>query len=163
VRGEVKIKTFTANPKSVVKYGDLVDESGERTYRVKVRGEARGLLIARIEGVDDRNAAEAIKGLRLYIDRDRLPKPKRNEWYLADLVGLRAERTDGTELGVVKTTMNYGAGDILEIALKDGQSLLLPFTKRVAPQVDVEQGRIVIEPPEEVEWKPETDEESASQ
>lgn len=167
----MKLKTFTADPKTVAKYGLLEDEAGQRRFKVRLRSEARGLVIARLaeviegppggeateKGPEDRNAAEAIKGLRLYVGRDRLPKPKRGEWYLSDLVGLRAERSDGTPLGVVTGTMNYGAGDILEVETTGGQSLLLPFTKTVAPEVDVEHGRIVIEPPMEVEWKPENE------
>ncbi len=160
VRGEVKIKSFTAEPAKIAAYGPVEDESGTRRFKVKVRGLVRGLVIARIEGVEDRNAAEALRGLRLYVERNRLPKPKRGEWYLVDLVGLAAERTDGTKLGTVKAVQNYGAGDIVEVVTADGQSLLFPFTKRVVPEVDIEGGRLVVDPPEEVEWKPEDESET---
>ena len=155
MRGEVKIKSFTADPAKIAAYGPLEDESGQRRFKVKVRGRVRGLVIARLDGVEDRDAAEALRGLRLYVERDRLPKPKRGEWYLVDLVGLRAERTDGTAVGTVKAVQNYGAGDIVEVETADGKSLLLPFTKRAVPDVDVAGGRLVVDPPEEVEWKPE--------
>lgn len=160
VRGEVRLKTFTADPRAIGKYGPVEDESGTRSFRVKVRGLVRGLVIARLDGVDDRNAAEALKGLRLYVSRDRLPRPKKGEWYHADLVGLRVERGDGTAMGRVRSVANYGAGDILEVEKDGGSTVFLPFTAKVVPEVDVEGGRIVVEPPAEVEARPdERDEE----
>lgn len=165
VRGEVKLKSFTADPKAIGRYGPVEDESGTRRFKVKVRGLVRGLVIARLEGVDDRNAAEALKGLRLYVGRDRLPKPRKGEWYHVDLIGLRVERADGTALGRVKSVANYGAGDILEVEGREvgresGPTVFLPFTKSVVPEVDVEGGRIVVEPPHEVEARPDGSEEA---
>jgi 16S rRNA processing protein RimM len=160
VRGEVKIKSFTADPAAIAKYGPVQDESGTRSYRVKVRGQVRGLLIARLEGVEDRNAAVAIKGLRLYVEREKLPKPKKKEeWYLADLVGLTVEKKDGTAMGRVKSVQNHGAGDIVEVESADGRTVFLPFTKRAVPEVDIEGGRLVVDPPVEVEWKEEDEKE----
>ena len=155
VRGEVKIKSFTADPTKIASYGPVEDESGTRRFKVKVRGHVRGLVIARLEGIEDRNAAEALRGLRLYVERDRLPRPKRGEWYLIDLVGLKAELADGTAVGTVKAVQNFGAGDIVEVETAGGDSLFLPFTKRAVPDVDVPGGRLVVDPPDEVEWKPE--------
>jgi 16S rRNA processing protein RimM len=83
-----------------------------------------------------------------------LPKPKRGEWYHADLIGLRVEYRDGMATGRVKSVANYGAGDILEVERDDGSTVFLPFTKKVVPEVDVEGGRIVVEPPAEVEARP---------
>jgi 16S rRNA processing protein RimM len=169
VRGEVKVKSFTADPRRIGKYGPIEDESGTRRFKLQIRGEVRGLLIARLaelpsdapgspkgekeEWVADRNAAEALKGLRLYVGRDRLPRLKRGEWYLADLVGLRVERQDGTAMGTVRSVQDHGAGPIVEIELANGQTTYLPFTKRAVPEVDVEGGRIVVDSPAEVEWK----------
>jgi 16S rRNA processing protein RimM len=173
VRGEVKVKSFTADPRRIGAYGPVEDESGTRKFKLQIRGEVRGLLIARLaeippdaagsaEGrkeackeawVEDRNAAEALKGLRLYVGRDRLPKLKRGEWYLADLVGLRVERRDGTAMGKVRSVQDHGAGTIVEIETTKGQTTYLPFTKRAVPEVDVDGGRIVVDPPDEVEWK----------
>jgi 16S rRNA processing protein RimM len=157
VQGEVKIKTFTTDPAAIGRYGPLDDESGTRQYTLKVRGEVRGLVIARMSGVADRNAAEALKGLRLYVSRDRLPKPKKDEWYLTDLVGLRVERADGVAMGRVKSMQNFGAGDLVEVETANGQTVFLPFTKKVFPEVDVAGGRLIVDPPEEVEWKPDGD------
>ncbi|MBI1244717.1 MAG: 16S rRNA processing protein RimM [Alphaproteobacteria bacterium] len=159
VRGEVKIKSFTALAKDVGAYGPVSDESGKRRFAVRVRGEARGLVVARLEGIEDRNAAEALKGMRLYVERAALgARPKRAPkgaeiWYHADLVGLAVEDTQGRRIGTVKALANYGAGDIVEVAGEGGQNLLLPFTKRVVPVVDVDGGRIVVDPPVEVEAK----------
>jgi 16S rRNA processing protein RimM len=153
VRGEVKIKSFTADPRKIGSYGPVEDESGTRSFKVRIRGEVRGLVIARLEGVDDRNKAEALKGLRLYVSRDRLPRPKKGEWYITDLIGLRVETTAGAVMGTVKAVQNYGAGDIVEVETANGQTTFLPFTKRVVPEVDVQGGRIVVDPPDEVEWK----------
>ncbi len=158
MRGEVKIKSFTSNPTKIAAYGPLEDEGGARQFKVKVRGQVRGMVIARLDGVEDRNAAEALRGLRLYVTRDRLPRPKRGEWYLVDLLGLAVERADGTAIGTVKSVQNHGAGDIVEVERPDGQTLFLPFTKRAVPEVDIERGRMVVDPPDEIEWKPEGDE-----
>ena len=159
VRGEVKIKRFTEIARDVASYGPVEDESGQRRFKLKLRGEAKGLVIAQLEGVADRNAAEALKGLRLYVSRAALgKKPKRatkaaERWFVADLVGLAAFDTAGVALGTVKNVANYGAGDILEVTTAAGQSLLFAFTKRTVPVVDIEGGRITIDPPLEVEAK----------
>lgn len=151
VRGEVRIKSFTEDPRAIGRYGPVEDETGARRFKLRVRGEAKGLVIARLEGVDDRGAAEALRGLRLYVGRDRLPKPKRGEWYIADLIGLAVETKDGGRLGTVKGVFNFGAGDVVEVAHADGSTEFLPFTRRVVPEVDIEAGRIVVDVPEMVE------------
>jgi 16S rRNA processing protein RimM len=155
----VKLKSFTADPRAIGKYGEVEDESGTRRFTVKVRSEAKGMVIARLSGVEDRNAAEALKGLRLYVGREQLPKPKRGEWYTADLIGLKVERTDGSAMGRVKSVPNYGAGDLIEVEREGGASFFLPFTKRVVPEVDIEGGRIVVDPPVETEARADTKDE----
>ena len=160
MRGEVRIKAFTENPRAIGRYGPVEDETGARKFKVTVRGETKGLVIARLDGVADRDQAEALKGLRLYVPRDKLPKPKRGEWYIADLIGLAAEDTGGTPLGRVKSVQNFGAGDVIEIERQDGTTEFLPFTKQVVPEVDVAGGKIVIDPPAETEVRAETDEEA---
>lgn len=153
VRGEVTIKSFTADPRKIVAYGPLCDEAGEREFKLQLRGEVRGLVIARIDGIADRNAAEALKGLRLYAPRAKFPRPKRDEWYLADLVGLRAEGADGAAMGQVKALHNFGAGDLLEVEKADGATFFVPFSKTAVPVVDIEGGRLVVVPPPETEAK----------
>lgn len=153
VRGDVRIKSFTADPEGLADYGPLTDKSGERTFRIKVLGMAKGLLRAHIKGVDNRNAAEALAGVELYVERSRLPEPEEDEFYHSDLIGLRAELEDGSEYGTVCALYDFGAGDVIEIALSAGGTVVLPFTKVVVPSVDLEAGIIVIAPPEEVEAK----------
>ncbi len=110
------------------------------------------MLVARVAGVSTREAAEALKGVELFARRDQLPPPEADEFYYDDLVGLEAVDAAGARLGRVVSLMNYGAGDILEIApAEGGETLLLPFTKSVARRIDFDAGRIVIEPPREVE------------
>lgn len=163
MRGEVKIKSFTDNPRAIGRYGPVEDESGGRRFKLAVRGEAKGLVIARLDGIVDRDQAEALKGLRLYVPRDKLPKPRRGEWYVADLIGLAAVDTVGAPLGTVKSVQNFGAGDVIELEGTDGTTEFLPFTKAVVPEVDLEGGRVVIDPPDEIEAREtgETDESAA--
>jgi 16S rRNA processing protein RimM len=155
VRGEVRIKSFTANPRAIGRYGPVEDETGARSFKLTVRGETKGLVIARLDGVADRNQAEALKGLRLYVPRAKLPRPKRGEWYVADLIGLAAEDASGTPLGRVKSVQNFGAGDVIELERTDGTTEFLPFTRAVVPEVDVEGGKVVINPPDEIEVREE--------
>ena len=154
VRGLVKIKSFTGDPLDLTAYGPLTDESGRRRFRVTVTGRAKGLLIARIEGVEDREAAQALRGARLYAARAALPEPAEEEYYHADLIGLEAQDRGGAPLGRVVAVQNFGAGDILEIARPEGEPLLVPFTKAAVPIVDLAGGRVVLEPPEELEARP---------
>jgi 16S rRNA processing protein RimM len=155
VRGEVRIRAFTEDPAAVAAYGPVSDESGQRSFALTVTGRAKGGVIARIAGVTDRNAAEALRGLRLYVPRAALPATEHGEYYRVDLIGLRAEMADGTEYGRVVDVQNYGAGDILEIARPDGATELLPFSDRVVPVVDLAAGRVVLDPPVVVEARPE--------
>jgi 16S rRNA processing protein RimM len=147
VQGAVRIKSFTADPANVAAYGAVSDESGARRFEVKVLGQARGAVLARLSGVADRNAAEALRGLRLYVDRAALPATKEDEYYHADLIGLPVETREGAALGRVRAVHNFGAGDILELRGDDGRELLLPFSDAVVPHVDLAAGRIVAVPP----------------
>ena len=149
VRGEVRLKPFTADPLSVARYGVLETEDG-RPLEIEALRPARNLLVARLKGVTDRNGAEALKNLRLYVPRDRLPQPADDEFYQADLVGLEAETRDGAPFGTVKAVHNFGAGDLLEIEpAAGGASVMLPFTETVVPVVEIARRRIVVEPPED--------------
>lgn len=151
VRGEVKVKTFTADPRAIARYGALSDAAGTRSFALKPRGSARGQVIAAIDGVDTRDAAEALKGVELFVARDRLPRPRRGETYIVDLVGLAAVAADGTAIGRVTRVVNYGAGDVLEIERPGAEALLLPFAAPMVGDVDIENGRVVVSPPAEIE------------
>ena len=149
VKGLVKIKSFTEEPDGVAAYGPLSDEAGEREFTLALTGRAKGLIIARIDGVEDRNMAEALRGTRLYVERAALPPTAEAAYYHTDLIGLEAVGMDGAPVGEVKALYNYGAGDVIEIQRRNKDLLLLPFTKAAVPEVDLEGGRLVVREPEE--------------
>lgn len=158
VRGLVKIKAFTERPEDVAAYGPVSDRRGQRRWRLEVTGPAPGkrdVVLAQVEGVADRDAAQALHGTEIYVDRAALPALEEEEtFYHADLIGLRVEDAAGRTLGRVKAVENYGAGDVLEVEGPDGQNLLLAFTRAVVPQVDIAGGRLVVAPPAEIEVPP---------
>ena len=152
LRGEVRLKSFTADPQAIASYGPLAAADGRRFALTHVRpapGEQPDLLIARVEGVASREAAEALNLVRLFVARRELPAPEEeDEFLLADLVGLSVETADGLPLGTVVAVPNYGGGDLLEIApAAGGPSALLPFTKAFVPAVDLSGRRLVADPP----------------
>lgn len=152
VRGQVKLKSFTQTPTDVAAYGPLQDEAGLRRFKVALSGLPKdGVFVARLEGVADRNAAEALKGVNLYVLRAALPEPEEEEFYYADLIGLRAETEDGELFGTVTAAHDFGAGDVLELRLANGAAGHLPFTRAAVPVVDVKGGRVVVRPPDEIE------------
>jgi 16S rRNA processing protein RimM len=143
----VRIKSFTQHPENVAAYGPLADETGRRHLELRLIGTAKGVLIARLAGVEDRNHAEELRGLRLYLPRAALPPPAEDEYYHADLIGLAAVLGDGTPLGQVRAVHDFGAGDTLEITRAGAPPAMVPFTRAVVPTVDLETGRLVVEPP----------------
>ena len=143
VRGLVRIKSFTEDPMAVAAYGPLSDESGKKEYRVEALSAARGAVLARIEGVADRTAAEALRGLRLFVERQRLPRTGEREWYEADLVGLAAVGKDGRDWGKVVAFHDFGAGPVMEVS----GGVIVPFNDEAVPEIDVEGGKVVVDPP----------------
>ena len=146
VRGEVRLKTFTADPQAIASYGPLTTEDGKRSFRLRLTRPVTGGLGARLSGVDTREAAEALKGVTLWAARDALPSLPDDEFYHADLIGLEVVDTGGQVLGRVRAIHDHGAGDIIEV--HGSHSLLLPFTRAVVPTVDLAAGRIVVDPPD---------------
>jgi 16S rRNA processing protein RimM len=175
IKGEVKVKSFAARPSDIAGYGALTDAKEKRSFDLSIVGTSdatRGILIARIAGVTDRNAAEALKGTELYVARDRLPKlTDTEEFYFADLVGLQAVDESGKVFGRVVSVDNYGAGDLLLIAPEssdqgdgaDDDSFVVPFTKAFVPVVDIAAGKLVLNLPADFfeipEQEPDTEEE----
>lgn len=161
VRGRVRIKSFTGDPMAVAAYGPLCDEAGRRRFSLRAAGFSRGAVLAEIEGVADRNAAEALKGTRLYADRAALGETEEGEYFAVDLIGLQAEDGAGRPLGRVKAVFDFGAGPLLELerdgfdpkggGAKGGGTWMVSFTDAVVPVVDIAGGRIVVNPPVEVE------------
>lgn len=152
VRDEIRIKSYTADPLGVGDYGPLSDETGARTFEIeRLRPLKDDMVVAKIKGLADRDAAGALTGVSLYVSREKLPPPDEDEFYIADLVGLAAVSPAGEAIGVVKNVLNFGAGDILEIAPAAGETFMLPFTKEVAPSIDFAGGKIVVARPAETE------------
>ena len=147
VRGLVRLRSFTEDPTAVVAYGPLTDEAGRRRFAVQLQSPGKGTWIARVEGVSERNGAEALRGTRLYVERAALPATDEDEFYHADLIGLRAERADGELLGTVIAVHDFGGGPLLELRLVCGRTAAVPFTRAVVPVVDVTAGRVVMDPP----------------
>ena len=151
VQGEVRLKSFCAEPEAIADYGPLATEDGARTFTVRLTRAIPLGFSARLSGVATKEQADALKGTRLYADRSRLPSLPDEEFYHADLIGLEVHDTGGNLLGSVQAVHNHGASDLLEIAGPDLKSaVLLPFTHAIVPTVDLAAGRIIVDPPEGV-------------
>lgn len=146
VKGEVRLKSFCAEPAAISIYAPLSDESGN-SYDVKITRTIKNGLAARLSGVSSKESADALKGTRLFAPRDRLPELDDDEFYHADLLGMAVLDTGGTKLGSVKAVLNHGAGDLLEVNTGQGV-VLLPFSLAVVPTVDLAGRRIVVDPPD---------------
>ena len=154
VKGEVKVTTFTADPMALASYKTLLRQDGSTALTIASARPSKGGIVARLKGVADRNAAEALRGLKLYIARDSLPEPEEDEFYLADLIGLAVETEAGEPLGKVKAVQDFGAGDLLEIQPKAGASWWLPFTREAVPEVRIGEGKLIAAPPAVIEADP---------
>lgn len=149
IKGEVRLSAYTADPMALAHYRDLKREDGSTALTLTGARPAKGGLVARAREIATREEAEALRGVRLYIPRDVLPEPEEDEFYVTDLIGLRAETAEGETLGVVKSVHDFGAGDLLEIQPAEGASWWLPFTREAVPDVSLGEGRIVaVRPPE---------------
>jgi 16S rRNA processing protein RimM len=152
VAGEVRVKSFTADPISIARYRPLETEDGRAIEIVSARVAKGDMLIVRIRGVTDRNGAQGLANRALFAPREALGDAEEDEFFHADLIGLMAETEQGETIGRVVAIHDFGAGDIIEIAPDGGgPSRLLPFTRAVVPQIDIEGGRLVVVPPEESE------------
>lgn len=158
VQGEVRIRPYTAKPEDIGAYGpvEIGPESGReagfdiRIVRLSSSRGAKDAVIARLEGVEDRDAAEALKGQELYVDRARLPGEEEDEFYHADLIGLAVRDLAGQGLGTVMAVYDFGAGEMLEVNLEAGGVAMIPFTRDAVPEILISEGHIVVDPPEGV-------------
>ena len=149
VRGEVRLKSFCAEPQDIATYGPLTDETGKTAWTVKLSRPVKGGFAASLSGVVTKDAADALRGTRLYAPRDALPNLPDDEFYHADLIGLEVVDTGGARIGRVKAVLNHGAGDLLEIAAPgQSQPILLPFTRANVPTVDLTAGKAVADMPD---------------
>ena len=154
LRGDVKVRTFTEDPAAIAAYGELADGHGRRFHVTRARPVPGG-VVAGVAGVDDRNRAEALRGTRLFVDRARLPVPGEEEFYHADLIGMAAQDAGGAQLGTVAAVHNFGAGDMLEIAIAGGErpgaTALVPFSREAVPEVDLKARRLTVAVPLEAD------------
>lgn len=146
VQGAVRLKSFCAVPEAIAEYAPLLTEDG-RSFGVTLIRPVSGAFAAKLTGVATREAAEALKGTRLHVPRDRLPALGDDEFYHADLIGLGVFDTGGAEIGTVRAVLDHGAGDLVEIARPGAGAVLVPFTRAAVPTVDLAAGRLVIDPP----------------
>jgi 16S rRNA processing protein RimM len=156
LRGGVRVRSFTEDPQAFASYGPL--ETEDRSMRLEIdslRPDKDGFVV-RFQGVTNRTAAEALRGVNLYVDRDRLPELSENEVYHADLIGLPAYTEAGELYGHVIALHNFGAGDIIEFELEGGDTVMLAFNQATIPQIDLEAGRITVALPEETLVSPPT-------
>lgn len=145
IKGEVRVKSFAADPVALGDYGPLRTKDG-RIFTVKTIREAKEVVIVRFAEVADRNAAEALSGVELFVDRAALPDDlEEEEFYHADLVGLDVVDETGAGLGTVLAVHDFGAGDILEVRPKGGKSLMVPFTRAAVPEISLADRRVRID------------------
>jgi 16S rRNA processing protein RimM len=148
VRGEVRLRSFTADPAAITRYGPLETEDG-RVLEIEALRRAKDHFVATLAGIADREAAERLTNVKLYVPRERLPKPDApDEYYHADLIGLAAVDRSGKPLGSIVAVHNFGAGDLIELRRAEGEPTeLLPFDATTVPEVDLAAGRLVVELP----------------
>ncbi len=151
VRGEIRITTFTEDPLALAAYKVLTREDGSPGLTITTARAVKGAVIARALGIDTRDQAEALRGLKLFIAREALPAPDEDEFYHADLIGLSIETTAGEPMGKVKTIQDFGAGDLIEVQPPMGASWWLPFTREAVPEVRLAEGKLIAVRPAEVD------------
>jgi 16S rRNA processing protein RimM len=154
VRGEVRLRSFTAEPEAIAAYGPLETEDGH-ILEIESLRPAKDHFVAALAGIGDRDAAEKLANVKLYVPRERLPAlAETDEFYHADLIGLAVVNKAGEPLGSVLAIHNFGAGDLIEVRLDDGKTELVPFDAMHVPLVEIAAGRIVIDPPQGLFKKP---------
>jgi 16S rRNA processing protein RimM len=153
IRGEVRLRSFTQDPMAITAYGPLESEDGTRRFEIEALRPAKDHFVARLAGVPDRDAAEKLTNIKLYVSRDRLPPVEDDEtFYYADLIGLSAVTPDGATLGTVTAIHNFGAGDLVEIKpAGGGEPLMVPFTEAAVPEIDMAERRMIVVPLAETE------------
>lgn len=156
VRGEVRISTYTEDPMSLAGFKALKRQDGSPALTVQNARPVKDGVVARVREVETKEQADALRGLRLYVAREALPEPDEDEFYLTDLIGLRAVTPEGEVLGKVKAVPNFGAGDLLEIDSGDGRpTWYLPFTREAVPEVRIAEGQVIaVRPAETSEREP---------
>ncbi|WP_438851551.1 ribosome maturation factor RimM [Brevundimonas nasdae] len=151
VRGEVRVTAFTADPLALTAYGPLLRADGSVALTLTSTRPDKNGVVGRAKEIATKEEADALRGLKLHVPRDRFPEPDEDEFYLADLIGVQARGTDGAVMGQVKSVQNFGADDMLEIApATGGPTWYLPFTKEAVPELHLADGWLLAVPPNEV-------------
>lgn len=151
VRGEVRVTAYTADPKALTAYGPLLRADGSPGLTLSAVRATKDGVIGRATEIETKEQADAMRGLKLHVPRDRFPEPEEDEFYLADLIGVEARDGEGTVLGTVRAVQNFGADDMLEIApAAGGPTWYLPFTKQATPELHLSEGWILAVRPEEI-------------
>ena len=150
LRGALNLRCFTERPEHVAVYGPVFDRDGNRLFELEVIGPAPGGVLARADRIRDRTAAEALRGIELFVPRSVLPALPPDQFYYSDLEGMEVLHPDGSRLGIVQSVDNFGAGDVIEVLADDGRRISLPFTRHTVPSIELERRRLVVEPPEEL-------------
>ncbi|BCG92111.1 ribosome maturation factor RimM [Mesorhizobium sp. 131-2-1] len=146
IKGELRVKTFTGDPLALADYGPLYAKDGRAFQIIDIRP-ANTVVVVRFKGVSDRNAAEALSGTELFVDRSMLPDDgEEDEFYHADLIGLEVRDDKGAAIGKVVAVHNFGGGDILDVTLGGRKGVLIPFTQAAVPQVSVAEGFVRVDP-----------------
>ena len=145
VRGEVRVKTFTADPLSLSDYGPLNSEDG-RVFTIAALRTGKTTLVVRFREITSREAAEAANGTQLYVDRSTLPDDLADEeFYHTDLIGLAVRDEADNEIGTVTAVHNFGGGDIIELALPGRRTIMAPFTLAAIPEIAISAGFIRVD------------------
>jgi 16S rRNA processing protein RimM len=147
IRGQVRLRSFTDDPEAIFKYKPLTSEDGTREFKLKLNGVAKNEYIVTVAGITDRNQSEALCGTKLFMDRAKLPKAKKGEFYETDLIGLTAKDVQGKTYGTIMAFHDYGAGPFLEIGTSKKDSFMLPFNDTYVPDVNMKEGFAKIDPP----------------
>ena len=149
VKGEVRLKSFCAEPTDVASYGPLENEAGDQSFTLTLTRPVKAGYAARLTGITSKNQADLLKGTRLFANRDALPNLPDDEFYHADLIGLEAVDTGGQTIGKIAAVLNHGAGDLLELRGPGlGKGCLIPFTNEAVPTIDLNKGRVILDPPD---------------
>jgi 16S rRNA processing protein RimM len=151
VKGEVRVTAYTAEPKALLSYGVLLRADGSPGLTLVTGRAEKSAVVGRAKEIATKEEADALRGLKLYIPRERLPETDEDEFYLADLVGLQACDSQDVVLGAVKSVQNFGADDMLEIApAAGGPTWYLPFTREAVPELHIADGWLLAVRPVEV-------------
>lgn len=149
IRGEVRVKPFGDDPLSFADYGVLTSKDGATSFEVEKARVQKTVVVTKFRNVNDRNRAEELNGVELYIDRDQLPEPEEDEFYYSDLNGLAVVDQNGNNLGKIVAVQDFGAGDLLEIRPKRGRTFYIPFTRDFVPDISLSEGLITAQLPDD--------------